>query len=81
MIDYYSLIVKAVTNLQSRQARRAVYERGRNAFIAELKAVTPSLSQSIITKEMLAFETGLVRRRLKWRAALQRRNKIRPCPH
>jgi hypothetical protein len=59
MIDYYSLIVKAVTNLQNRQARRAVYERGRNALMVELKAVTPSLSQSIITKEMLAFETAI----------------------
>jgi hypothetical protein len=35
MIDYYSLIAKAVTNLQSRQARRAVYERGRNALMAD----------------------------------------------
>jgi hypothetical protein len=26
MIDYYSLIAKAVTNLQSRQARRAAAE-------------------------------------------------------
>jgi hypothetical protein len=59
MIDYYSLIVKAVTNLQSRQARRAVYERGRNALIAELIAVRPSLRPSIITNEILAFETAI----------------------
>ncbi len=59
MIDYYSLVAKAVTNLQSRQARRAVYERGRNALTAELKAVRPSLRQSIITQEMLIFEEAI----------------------
>lgn len=59
MIDYYSLVAKAVTNLQSRQARRAVCERGRNALMAELKAVRPSLRQSIITQEMLIFEEAI----------------------
>ena len=59
MNGVYSLIVKAVTNLQSRQARRAVYERGRNALMAELKAVRPSLRQSIITQEMLVFEEAI----------------------
>jgi hypothetical protein len=59
MIDYYSLIVKAVTNLQSRQARRAVYERGRAALIAELEAIRPPLGRTIIYKERLAFEEAI----------------------
>lgn len=59
MIDYYSLIAKAVTSLQGREVRRAVYERGRIALREELKAVRPSLRQTIITKEMLAFEEAI----------------------
>jgi hypothetical protein len=59
MIDYHALIAKAVTNLKSPEARRAIYERGRNALKAELNAVTPSLRQSIIAKELFAFEDAV----------------------
>jgi hypothetical protein len=59
MIDYYALIAKAITNLQSPEARRAVYERGRNALKAELNAVTPSLRQSLIAKALFAFEDAV----------------------
>lgn len=59
MIDYYALIAKAITNLENPEARRVVYERGRNALKAELNAVTPSLRQSIIAKELFAFEDAV----------------------
>jgi hypothetical protein len=59
MADYYPLIAKAVAGLQNAQDRRAVYERGRNALKAELNAVTPSLRQSIIAKELFAFEDAV----------------------
>ncbi|MGA8157367.1 MAG: hypothetical protein WB822_14405 [Rhodoplanes sp.] len=59
MADYYALIAKSITSRQSPEARRAVYERGRNALRAELDAVTPSLRQSIIAKELLAFEDAV----------------------
>ena len=59
MIDYYALIAKAIANLESPEARRAIYERGRNALKAELNAVTPSLRQSIIAKELFAFEDAV----------------------
>ena len=55
MIDYYALIAKAIANLESPEARRAIYERGRNALKAELNAVTPSLRQSIIAKRLIAL--------------------------
>lgn len=56
MADYYPLIAKAVTGAQD---RRTLYERGRNALLAELEAVRPPLRQSIITKELLAFEEAI----------------------
>jgi len=56
MADYYPLIAKVVTGVQSPQDRRAIYERGRNALIAELRAIEPRLSESTISKERLAFE-------------------------
>ena len=58
MADYYPLIAKAVTGV-STQDRRTLYERGRNALLAELEAVRPPLRQSIITKELLAFEEAI----------------------
>ena len=58
MADYYPLIAQAVTDV-SAQDRRTLYERGRNALLAELKAVRPPLRQSIITKELLAFEEAV----------------------
>lgn len=59
MADYYPLIARAVAGLQNVYDRRRLYERGRNTLIAELEAVTPPLSQSVITKELLAFEEAI----------------------
>jgi hypothetical protein len=59
MADYYALIAKAVAGVDSAQDRRAVYERGRNALLAELKAIAPPLSRSIITKELIAFDEAV----------------------
>ena len=46
MADYYPLIAKAVTGLQT-QDRRALYQRGRDALLAELRAVNPPLSEQV----------------------------------
>jgi hypothetical protein len=59
MADYYPLIAKAVAGLQNVYDRRRLYERGRSTLIVELEAVTPPLSQSAITKELLAFEEAI----------------------
>ena len=59
MADYYPLIAKAATGLQTAQDRRTLYERGRNTLLAELKAVAPPLSRSIITKELIAFDEAV----------------------
>lgn len=59
MADYYPLIAQAVANVENAQARRTLYERGRNALLAELEAIRPPLRQSVITKERLAFEEAI----------------------
>ena len=59
MADYYPLIARAVDGLESAQDRLKLYERGRNALIDELEAVRPPLSQSVITRELLAFEEAI----------------------
>lgn len=59
MADYYPLVAKAVVGLHNAPDRLKLYERGRNALIDELEAVRPPLSQSIITRELLAFEEAV----------------------
>ena len=58
MADYYALITKAVTGLNA-QERRALYERGGGALLAELQAVIPPLGELVITREQLAFEEAI----------------------
>ncbi len=61
MADYYPLIAKAVTGLDKStgEARRALYERARNALVTQLRGVSPSLSEQDITRERLALEEAI----------------------
>jgi hypothetical protein len=61
MADYYPLISRAVAALDknSGENRRAIYERARNALLAQLRGVTPPLSESDITRERLALEESI----------------------
>jgi hypothetical protein len=49
MTDYYPLIAKAVAGLNAQNCRR-LYERGRDALIAELREVIPPLSEWVIAR-------------------------------
>jgi len=60
MSDYYPMIARAAAGLNA-EDRRLLYERGRGALIAELQAVQPPLTRSIIMKERLAFEEDVQR--------------------
>ncbi len=61
MADYYPLIAKAVSGLEKSTAdqRHALYDRARQALIAQLRGVTPALSESDITRERLALEEAI----------------------
>src|SRR5438445_543758 len=62
MADYYPLIARAVAGLDASatgEQRRALYERARTALIAQLRGVTPPLSESEITRERLTLEESI----------------------
>src|SRR5215468_7766452 len=62
MADYYPLIARAVAGLDpsaTGEQRRALYERARTALIAQLRGVTPPLSESEITRERLTLEEAI----------------------
>src|SRR5215471_1615630 len=61
MADYYPLIARAVAGLEKNtgDARRALYERARAALVAQLRSVSPALSESDVTRERLALEEAV----------------------
>src|ERR1700730_10267507 len=61
MADYYPLIARAVAGLQKNtgDARRALYERAREALVAQLAGVTPALDESDVTRERLSLEEAI----------------------
>jgi hypothetical protein len=61
MTDYCSLIANAVDGLNQNtaKARRAVYERARVAQVAQLRALDPPISKSVIVKERWALENAI----------------------
>ena len=77
MADYYPLIARAVAGLEKNtgEGRRALYERARTALVAQLRGVTPPLTESEITRERLALEEAI--RKVEAEAARQA-GSIRP---
>ncbi len=61
MADYFPLIVRAVGGLDKNtgENRRALYERARNALVAQLRSVEPPLEEADITRERLALEEAI----------------------
>src|SRR6188508_1225234 len=62
MADYYPLIARAISGLDASatgEQRRALYERARQALIAQLRGVQPPLSESDITRERLTLEEAI----------------------
>ena len=78
MADYYPLIAKAVTGLEKStgEARRALYDRARSVLVAQLRGVTPALSESDITRERSSLEEAS--RKVETEAA--RRSRTEPLP-
>lgn len=62
MTDYLPLLTRAVSSLGNSPAgRRAVYDRARQALVTQLRAMTPPLAESEITRERLALEEAIRR--------------------
>src|ERR1700730_10546308 len=80
MADYYPLIAKAVSGLDKStgEARRALYDRGRRARLAQLRGVEPALAEPDITRERLALEEAI--RKVETEAARRSRNDPPPPP-
>lgn len=61
MADYHPLIARAVSGLEKNtgENRRALYQRAREALVAQLRGVQPALDESEITRERLALEEAI----------------------
>jgi hypothetical protein len=61
MTDYQPLLARAIGGLErnSGEARRAIYDRARQALLNQLRAVNPPLADSDITRERLALEDAI----------------------
>lgn len=71
MAEYYAVLKKAVGGLEgaSSEARRAVYDKARNALIGQLKAIDPPLSTSEISRQRLELEEAI--RRVERESAME----------
>ncbi|WP_310621464.1 hypothetical protein [Flexibacterium corallicola] len=80
MADYYSVLKKAIGGLQENtgSARRAVYQRARNAIVKQLKNYDPPLSPAQITDEQLKLEECI--RKVEAEAARESLGLSTPAP-
>jgi hypothetical protein len=85
MADYYSVLARAVVNLDSGDAaaREELYQRARSIIVAELRRQNPRISALTLTREQAALEAAI--RRLetelqpsKKQGRKQDRNNIQP---
>jgi len=80
MADYYPVLTRAISALESNtaEARRAVYERARQAIVKQLRSYDPPLSESEITKERLSLEEAVRRIEAEARAAAKAASEAPP---
>jgi hypothetical protein len=82
MADYYSVLARAVVNLETEDgaAREELYERARSIIVAELRKQNPKISALTITHEQAALEAAI--RRLEAELRPRPRDKDRKSsPH
>jgi hypothetical protein len=78
LADYYPLIALAVNRLEpsTAETRRTIYDRARAAMVAQLRSLTPTLSESDINREQLALDRAI----RKVEAESLRRSRTPPQP-
>jgi hypothetical protein len=61
MTDYQPLLARAIGGLERNtgEARRAIYDRARQALLNQLRAINPPLADPDITRERLALEDAI----------------------
>ena len=61
MADYYSVLARAVVNIETGDpaAREELYERARSIIVAELRKRNPGISALTITREQGALEAAI----------------------
>lgn len=61
MADYYSVLARAIVNLETADsaAREELYERARSIIVAELRKQNPKISALTITREQAALEAAI----------------------
>jgi len=81
MADYYSVLARAVVNLETDDiaAREELYERARSIIIAELCKQNPKISALSIAREQAALEAAI--RRLEAGLQPRARNDRKSGPH
>jgi len=63
MADYYTVLARAVVNLETGDdaAREELYERARSIIVTELRKQNPKISALAITREQAALEAAIRR--------------------
>ena len=63
MADYYSVLPRAVVNLDTGDgaAREELYERAHSIIVAELRKQNPKIAALTITREQAALEAAIRR--------------------
>jgi hypothetical protein len=61
MADYYPLLARAVSGLKTStpEARRAIYDRARNALIGQLRGMSPPVPEPDILRESAALDAAV----------------------
>src|SRR5437870_585707 len=63
MVDYYSILTRAVASLNpnTSEQRRALYDRARKTLVDKIGTVDPSVSQTDLRTESAALEAAIQR--------------------
>lgn len=77
MADYYSVLARAVVNLETEDsaAREELYERARSIIVAELRKQNPKISALTITREQAALEAAIRRLEAELRSPARDNNR------
>jgi hypothetical protein len=59
MNRYFWLLIRFVNDDHDAEARRAIYDRAREAFLTQLFGADPPLSEDAVSYERLAFEEAV----------------------